>query len=272
MTHTLTNLLSIRYGKDVAALDFELNETLQTLLSHKSIRHYLEKPLPDGTLELLVAAAQSAATSSNLQLWSVVAVTDLARKKRLSELANNQAQIVQAPLFLVWLADVSRLENIMLAEKLDPQGLHQLDLFLIAVIDAALAAQNAVIAAESQGLSTVYIGALRNNVSRVAKELQLPEGVFPVFGLCVGYADSEKKISVKPRLPQEAVLHKEVYDASRTANAVENYNQIMAQFYEQNKMNVQGHWAKHCSDRILARATNSELQAFLAEKFGAKES
>jgi nitroreductase len=271
MTNTLTNLLATRYGKEFATLNFELNSTLETLLSHKSIRHYLEKPLPDGMLELLVAAAQSAASSSNLQLWSVVATTDLERKKRLSELSNNQTQIVQAPLFLVWLADVARLENIMQAENLDTQGLHQLDLFLIAVIDAALSAQNAVIAAESQGLSTVYIGALRNNVGSVAQELQLPDGVFPVFGLCVGYANLEKKISVKPRLPQDAVLHREIYDASRTANAVENYNQIMAQFYEQNNMNVQGHWATHCSDRILSRATNSELQAFLAEKFAAKE-
>lgn len=271
MTHTLTNLLATRYGKAFSELNLELNETLETLLSHKSIRHYLEKPLPDDMLELLVAAAQSAASSSNLQLWSVVAVTDLERKKCLSELANNQMQIVQAPLFLVWLADVARLENIMLAQNLDTQGLHQLDLFLIAVIDAALAAQNAVIAAESQGLSTVYIGALRNNVDSVSKELQLPERVFPVFGLCVGYANLEKKISVKPRLPQEAVLHREIYDASHTANAVENYNQIMTQFYEQNNMKVQGHWAKHCGDRILSRATNSELQTFLAEKFGMKE-
>jgi len=109
MTNSLTNLLATRYGKAFSELNLELTETLETLLSHKSIRHYLEKPLPDGMLELLVAAAQSAASSSNLQLWSVVAITDLERKKRLSELSNNQTQIVQAPLFLVWLAVVSLL-------------------------------------------------------------------------------------------------------------------------------------------------------------------
>lgn len=270
MAHTLSTLLAQRYGQEVAALDFDLNSTLETLLSHKSIRHYLAQPLPDGALELLIAAAQSAASSSNLQLWSVVAITDVERKKRLAELSSNQTQITQAPLFLVWLADVTRLENIMAAENLDTQGLYQLDLFLIAIIDAALAAQNAVVAAESQGWSTVYIGALRNNVTRVSAELQLPDGVFPVFGLCVGYADSQKKISVKPRLPQTAVLHKEVYQASHAANAVESYNQVMANFYEQNNMNVQGNWAKHCSDRILNRATNSELQAFLVKQFAAK--
>jgi nitroreductase len=263
--HTLSDLLSSRYGRTVH-LEHELNSTLETLLSHKSIRHYIDKSLPDGTLELMIAAAQSAASSSNLQLWSVVAITDSERKQRLSALANNQSQITQAPLFLVWLADVSRLDSIMTADALDTQGLYQLDLFLIAIIDAALAAQNAVIAAESLGLGTVYIGALRNNVTSVSAELQLPNGVFPVFGLCVGYPNSEKKISVKPRLPQQAVLHHEVYQ-SNSDTEVESYNLVMTEFYQQQNMNVEGAWAKHCSDRIQARATNSELQAFLKNKF-----
>ncbi len=267
MTNTLSDLLFMRYGKNLANLDFELNSTLETLLTHKSIRHYLDKPLPDGALELMIAAAQSAASSSNLQLWSVVAITDVERKRRLSELANNQTQIVQTPLFLVWLADVSRLEKIMKNDNLDAQGLYQLDLFLIAIIDAALAAQNAVIAAEAQGWSTVYIGALRNNVTRVSEELQLPKGVFPVFGLCVGFANSDKQIAVKPRLPQEAVLHRETYQPNQAATAVDAYNDVMTDFYQQQNMNVAGTWAKHCSDRIQARASNSELQAFLENQF-----
>lgn len=267
----LSNALFARYGKNSEQFNFnfELNSTLEILLSHKSIRHYLDKPLPDGTLELMIAAAQSAASSSNLQLWSVIAVADSERKQRLSALASNQSQITQAPLFLVWLADVSRLENIMDAGNLDTQGLYQLDLFLIAIIDAALAAQNAVIAAESLGLCTVYIGALRNNVTRVSKELQLPEGVFPVFGLCVGYSNPDKKIAIKPRLPQQAVLHKETYQ-SNLETEVESYNDIMAEFYQRQKMNVDGTWAKHCSDRIQARATHSELHVFLEHHFGKK--
>lgn len=263
---TLSDLLSTRYGSNSANLAFELNSTLEILLSHKSIRHYLDKPLPDGALELMIAAAQSAASSSNLQLWSVVAITDLERKQRLSALSNNQSQITQAPLFLVWLADVSRLESIMTNDNLDFQALYQLDLFLIAMIDATLAAQNSVIAAESLGLGTVYIGALRNNVTRVIEELELPNGVFPVFGLCVGYPNTVKKIAVKPRLPQSAVLHHETYQ-SNADTEIESYNAVMTAFYQQQNMNVEGTWAKHCSDRIQARAANSELQAFLAQRF-----
>lgn len=266
MKKTLTDLLFTRYGKSVTDLDIDLNATLETLLTHKSIRHYLDKPLPDGTLELMIAAAQSAASSSNLQLWSVIAITDCDRKQRLSELANKQSQITQAPLFLVWLADISRLENIMNADNLDTEGLYQLDLFLIAIIDAALAAQNAVIAAESLGLGTVCIGALRNNVTRVSTELKLPNNVFPVFGLCVGYANPDKKIAVKPRLAQRAVLHKETYQADLETE-IDAYNDIMNEFYKQQNMNVDGTWAKHCSDRIQARATHSELQIFLKQRF-----
>ncbi len=269
MNNTLKNLLTARYGENAIELSLESNTTLEMLLSHKSIRHYQDKPLPDGALELLITAAQSAASSSNLQLWSVVAITDTERKQRLSQLSNNQAHITQAPLFLVWLADVARLETIMQKNHLNTQGLHQLDLFLIAVIDATLAAQNAVIAAESQGWGTVYIGALRNQVKSVAEELKLPDGVFPVFGLCVGYPNTNKSISIKPRLPQSAVLHKETYQQNAPETEIQSYDEVMTRFYQENNMNVQGTWSQHCSQRILERATHSQLQAFLAERFNA---
>ena len=88
-----------------------------------------------------------------------------------------------------------------------------------------------------------------------------------MFGLCVGYPNSEKKIAVKPRLSQQAVLHHEVYQPN-VDTEVESYNLVMTEFYKQQNMNVDGTWAKHCSDRIQARATNSELQVFLAQRFG----
>jgi len=84
-----------------------LDDTLAGILAHRSVRGYLPTPLPQGALELIVAAAQSAATSSNLQAWSVVAVKDKDRKSRLAALAGNQKHIEQTPLFLRILADLS---------------------------------------------------------------------------------------------------------------------------------------------------------------------
>jgi len=246
---TKTELLKERYG-NLFNLDAPWNRTLSELLSHRSIRAYLSKSLPSGTLELLVAAAQSAATSSNLQTWSVVAVEDQARKERLSQLAGGQAHIRQSPLFLVWLADLARPTHIAESRDLPHEGLSYLETFLTAAIDASLAAQNAVVAAESLGLGTAYIGGIRNNPEEVAAELNLPKNVFAVFGLCVGYADPAQSTAIKPRLPQKAVLHREHYRIDAQDDAIEQYNQVMKDFYTEQKMNVAGDWTQHSSDRI----------------------
>jgi nitroreductase len=226
------------------------NETIDLLLSHRSVRAYTAEPLPAGTLEALVAAAQSAATSSNLQAWSVVAVEDPARKERLSKLAGNQAHIRECPLFLVWLADLSRLKRIAEQRGLEHTALAYTEMFVLGVIDAALAAQNAVVAAESLGLGTVYIGGMRNQPQAVAAELNLPPQVVAVFGMCVGWPDPERPAAVKPRLPQAAVLHREGYSLSSEDSAVADYNQAMGAFYQEQQMKVDGTWAEHSARRV----------------------
>ena len=89
------------------------NAVLETILNHRSVRGFLPDGLPERTLEMLVTAAQSASTSSNLQVWSVVAVQDQERKSRLATLANNQQFVGDAPLLLVWLADLARQQFIV---------------------------------------------------------------------------------------------------------------------------------------------------------------
>ena len=237
-----------RYGSRLAASLPEWNDTLETLLTHRSVRAYGNQSLPDGTLETLIAAAQSAPSSSNLQTWSVVAVEDAERKARLSVLAGNQAHIRDAPLLLVWLADLARLEAVAARANVKPEGLHYLETLLVGVIDAALAAQNAVVALESLGLGSVYIGAIRNAPEQVAAELALPPHVLPVFGLCVGYADSTRPAQVKPRLPQSVVLHRERYDAHVQAPGIALYDGILAEFQAQ-----QGQSEAAWTDRSVER-------------------
>jgi nitroreductase len=237
-----------RYGSRLAASLPEWNDTLETLLTHRSVRAYGNQSLPDGTLETLIAAAQSAPSSSNLQTWSVVAVEDAERKARLSVLAGNQAHIRDAPLLLVWLADLARLEAVAARASVKPEGLHYLETLLVGVIDAALAAQNAVVALESLGLGSVYIGAIRNAPEQVAAELALPPHVLPVFGLCVGYADSTRPAQVKPRLPQSVVLHRERYDAHVQAPGIALYDGILSEFQAQ-----QGQSEAAWTDRSVER-------------------
>jgi nitroreductase len=204
------NLLAARY-RDRLPEPGTWNDTLSVILSHRSVRAYLPDALPDGTVEILVAAAQSAASSSNLQAWSVIAVEDKARKARLAALAGNQKHIEEAPLLLVWLADLNRLQRVAAAQNQKAEALDYLESFLLGAVDAALAAQNAFVALESLGLGGVYIGALRNKPLEVAAELGLPPHVVALFGLVVGHPDPNRPADVKPRLPQQAVFFREQY-------------------------------------------------------------
>ncbi|TDG28346.1 NADPH-dependent oxidoreductase [Paracraurococcus ruber] len=239
--------LAARYGAAVPPAG-PWNAMIAALLDHRSVRGYRPDPLPPGTLETLVAAAQSAATSSNLQTWSVVTVEDPAARAVMAEVAGGQKHIQECPLFMVFLADVSRNERLGEAEGKPLEGLPYLETFLVAAIDAALAAQNAVVAAESLGLSTVYIGALRNDPLKVAEVLGLPPGVMGVFGLCVGYPKPRAEGEVKPRLPQGVVLHRGRYDAGPEPTARAAYDAEMSAFSQRNEMAADS-WTQ----RVIAR-------------------
>lgn len=250
-------LLDARYGAQAANLPPPpggvVNPVLEGLLAHRSVRAFDDRPLAEGTLEWLVAAAQSAPSSSNLQTWSVVAVRDAQRRARLAELAGSQAQIREAPLLLVWLADLSRLQRISQAAGEPIEGLRYLDTWLMGVIDAALAAQNAVTAAESIGLGTVYIGALRNRPEEVSAELGLTPGSFAVFGLCVGHPDAARPASVKPRLPQSAVLSHEQFRPTDVPSDVVAYDRTMNAFYASQGLPVNA-WSAHSLGRLRGPA------------------
>ncbi|MBW4631957.1 MAG: NADPH-dependent oxidoreductase [Iphinoe sp. HA4291-MV1] len=243
-------LMRSRYGEIPFNCDILWNDFLSTIISHRSVRSYLSDPLPPLTLELLIAAAQSAATSANLQSWSVVAIEDLQRKEELSRLAGEQAHIKEAPLFLVWLADLARVARVADSRGLSHHALEYLELLIKAIVDASIAAQNATLAAESLGLGTGYIGAIRKSTSEVAALLNLPPLVFPVFGLCVGYPNPEVQTAIKPRLPQSAVLHRETYKLAEQDEAIAHYNDIIKNFYTEQKMNVAGDWSQHSAERI----------------------
>ncbi|RZL87841.1 MAG: NADPH-dependent oxidoreductase [Variovorax sp.] len=240
------------------------NAVLESLLAHRSVRAYSDRPLPGDLLETLVAAGQSASTSSHLQAWSVVAVEDPARKARLSTLASGQSHVAKAPLLLVFLADLSRLRGLGDAQGLPGDGLGYLESLVIGVADAALAAQNMVVALESLGLGCCYIGAMRNQPEAVAEELALPPECFAVFGLTVGYPDPDVAIAVKPRLPQAMVLHREVYAPAPISSFAE-FDERMQAFQRGQYMPEAG-WTTSVAARVRgpdAMAGRHRLQAAL---------
>jgi len=242
------------------------NATLDLLLGHRSVRHYTADPLPQGALEAALAAAQSASTSSNLQLWSVIAVEDAARKQRLSVHAGHQAHVARAPLLLVWLADIARLRHLGAERNAATEGLEYLEAFILASVDAALAAQNAMTAFESLGLGGCYIGGMRNQPAAVADELGLPQGVFALFGMTVGVPDPAHATQVRPRLPPAAVLMRERYrwnDEQRAAIAA--YDERLRVFQRAVGMREQD-WTAQATRRVRDAAAltgRDVLRAFL---------
>jgi nitroreductase len=237
-----------RYGEAPEPPPGQADDVLATILRHRSVRAYADRPLPPGTLETLVAAAQSAPTSSNLQTWSVVAVEDADRRRRLAALAGNQRHVAAAPLVLVFLADLARLDAVAAARGEPAGALDAFEMFLVAAIDAALAAQNAVVTLEALGLGACYIGAMRNRPEEVAAELGLPPRVAALFALTVGVPDPGAATAVKPRLPQGVVLHRERYEPAGSA-AIEAYDGRIQVFQAEQGMSVQP-WSAQASARV----------------------
>ncbi|WP_343965343.1 NADPH-dependent oxidoreductase [Kribbella koreensis] len=248
MSTTAEESYRLRYGAGFE-VPGEWSAVLEQQLAHRSVRGYRAEAVSDETLAALVAAAQSAPTSGNLQLWSVVAVRDDGRRARLAELAGDQQFIVDAPLLLVWLADLARARQVTTEiGSATAEGADFVEAALLSFIDVALAAQNASLAAESLGLGTVFVGAIRNRPLEVAEELGLPPNVFPVFGLTVGHPELGNEAAVKPRLPQQAVLHHEQYALEPQLAHVEAYEELLNAFYA--TAGLPGSWVKRVAHRF----------------------
>ena len=203
-----------------------VTDTIKVLTSHESIRSFEETPIAVEVLEAILVSARSAPTSSNLQAFSIIVVEDAERRARLAHLVGDQRYVAEAPVMLIFCADVSRFHY--LAERQGRAfGADNLEMFLTASVDATLALQNALVAAESLGLGTVPIGSVRNSPSAIAEELGLPQGVFAVAGLTIGYPKEGVRRGTKPRLSSEAVVHREQYSSADVEKHVWEYDDVM---------------------------------------------
>jgi len=250
------------------------NATLDVIHAHGSVRQYKSDPVPASIVETIVAAGQRASTSSNMQTFSVVAVIDAEKRARLAELSGGQKHILQAPVFLTWCADRYRLERANQMRGYEHNA-ETVENFLVAAIDAAIAAQNAALAAESLGLGICYIGSIRNNPVEIIELLELPEYVFPITGLTVGWP--EKPPMIRPRLSQEAILHWENYNTDQDAVLLE-YDQVMSEtgIYTDRQVPVPGKegemeaygWLEHTARRTSARRRTEMSSIIQKQGFG----
>lgn len=244
-----------------------MNDVLSLLQSHRSIRKFTQDPVDQALVNDLIRAGQAAATSSFIQACTVVQVSRGERRDRLAELANHQAYVADAPVFLVFVADMHRHE--LACEMHDaPMQSGFTEQFLTASIDCALFAQNVVTAAEAQGLGICYIGALRNEPQAVAETLNLPHLTYPVFGLCLGHPDQNPEI--KPRLPLSVVLKHEHYSDDDDPAALKDYDEDVRRYYESRTGNPRSQsWTEQISG-MLQKEARPHMLPFLQSRGFAK--
>jgi nitroreductase len=231
--------------------------TQQLQLKHRSVRRFLPRPLEPGQLESLIRCGQAAATSSFIQAYSVVRVTRTETRAAIAAAAGGQVWIEQAPEFLVYCADLRRIDA-----ACERTGRGHLEGYaehaVAAIVDVALMAQNVLLAAESQGLGGVFIGGIRNDPQVVVEQLRLPELVAPVFGMCLGWPDQDN--AVKPRMPVDFVLHQDVYQDLWPERMAE-YDRQMADYYASRGANVKlSDWSSAVSAAMQGKKREHMLE------------
>lgn len=239
-----------RYGrKDIPLPLAPVNSFVSGLLTRVSCRHFLPTPPPNGTLELLVGAAQSAPTSGMLQTWSVISLnaedkaklfsTDLNKKILGGVDSHNFAAIETSQIFLIWLADLNRTNFILQNTSAKPEirlQVNKAEFNLKAIIDASIAAQTLFMTAESMGLAGTYMGAIRQLPATFLRDaFNLPLYTMPLFATAHGYPDEAYQAKVlngiasrepKARLGQELILHHSTYKPMHSLEQLREYNKV----------------------------------------------
>jgi nitroreductase len=222
MAKTIADLIEARFGLPSEAGRGQPAEgELAAILAHRTHRRYTDAPITEELLQTVLAAGLSAPAKSDLQQVAIVRVEDKAVRAAVGALIPSMPWIVQAPRFMVVCGDSRRIRRICeLRGK--PFANDHLDAFLNAATDAAMVLQNLIRAAGAVGLGACPISVVRNHAARLGELLALPQWVFPVAGLCLGWPSREGFVSM--RLPPTITVHTDRYDDSKLPTELDGYD------------------------------------------------
>ena len=238
---------------------------LKSLESHVSIRRYTAEPIEDDLLLTVLNAARRSPTSSNMQAYTFVVVRDQAKKQRLSALTGNQRHVAECPVFVACCADITRLEAACAMHG--KQLARNFENLLVSSVDAAIAGMTLMTAAEAHGLGAVMIGGIRNHPADVAELLGFPQGVYVVYGMCLGWPDEAQIAPQKPRLPQDLIIHYEQYDTSDPSEQLSAHDAELAAHYRaQGRKTPDAAWTQVMADKF-SEPKRADLRPTL-EKLG----
>ena len=188
-----------------------MNEIIESLYQRKSVRAYEDRAIPEEMKNLILEAAMQAPSAGCQQLYTILDITNQELKEKPAESCDHQPFIAKAPMVLVFCADCKKWYDAYLEAGCEPRKPGVGDLML-AVTDTTIAALNAVVAAESLGIGSCYIGDIMENCEEHRKLLQLPEYVFPVVMLVFGWPTMQQKQRQKPaRCDRKHIVHENTY-------------------------------------------------------------
>jgi FMN reductase [NAD(P)H] len=217
------DLIRARYG----ALPFdppeEVPPALAALLDRRVTRRYRKDGIPDPLLHTVLAAAQSAPSKSDLQQYSIVVTRDAAKIARVADWIGTMPWIKDAPVLLLFCGDMRRGQRACERHG-RAHANNTMDTFLNTAVDAALAMGMAIAAADAAGLGTCPISYVRSHIEKVGPLFRLPEGVYPVAGLTLGWPEARNETT--PRLPPAVVVHREAYDDAGLPEALTAYDAL----------------------------------------------
>lgn len=221
-----------------------MNEVIRQLHARKSMRVFEEKEIMPELKTAILEAACAAPTAGNQQLYTILDITDAELKAKLAESCDHQPFIATAKMVLIFCADCRKWREAFACAGAEPRKPGPGDLML-AVTDAAIAAQNAVTAAESLGIGSCYIGDIMENCEIHREMLNLPEYVFPAVMIVFGYPTQQQMEREKPaRVALEHIVHENGYRCMDEAE----YRRMFA-------------------DRSAARGYNDWMQVFCKRKY-----
>ncbi|TCL00319.1 nitroreductase/FMN reductase [NAD(P)H] [Shimia isoporae] len=199
----------------------DIPKLLSNLSSRGSCRAFRDQPVPFETLKLLAAVALGAPTKSDLQQCDIIIVQDPERRARLNALIDGEGWAHRAPAFVVFCGN-NRRQRLIHEWRALPFANDHLDAFFNASVDTGIVLSAYVLAAESTGLGCCPVSAVRNEPEEISNILELPDHVFPVAGLAIGWPQGDATPSV--RLPLDVTVHRDCYDEQNLRGVVEAYD------------------------------------------------
>jgi len=243
----------------------ETNDTIEIMNKRRSVRAWEKTPISPDHLNSIIHATMRAPTAGNQMLYTILQVDDQQKKDRLAKTCDNQPMIAKAPLILIFLADMQRwydfyassgVKELCEKKNLTYRTPQESDMF-IALCDALIAAQNAVIAAESLGIGSCYIGDIMEHIEIHREMFDLPKWVFPITMLCFGYPKSKNKNpKLNSRFDEKFVYFHDTYKRFEKKDFDEMFKESIENF---NKMEKKPLNVENYGQAFYMRKTGSDF-------------